>query len=209
MKPEKYQAEEKDVPFLQLISGSSDDTQVNVIDWRREDAVGPVLKQGSCGGCWAITAAGMLEGAISIQKKSKADVSVQQIIDCASKYNTGSVYVSKGCDGGYLEEAFMYAKEFPLTTNKAYPFTGKNQECKLAPNMESTKVNVKGIYQVGKNYEQISRALKYGPVAAQIDGNSWMLKNYKKGIINKFSACGQNIDHAVLIVGHGYDRITR
>ena len=44
MKPEIIQYEEKDVPFLQLISNVNEDTQVNVIDWRREDAVGPVHK---------------------------------------------------------------------------------------------------------------------------------------------------------------------
>jgi hypothetical protein len=79
----------------------------------------------------------VLEGAISINKKSKAEVSVQQILDCASKYNTQAYrlsknepmspeFLSKGCDGGYLEEAFMYAKAYPLATNKNYPFNGKH-----------------------------------------------------------------------------------
>jgi hypothetical protein len=35
-------------------------------------------------------------------------------------------FLSKGCDGGYLEEAFMYAKAYPLATNKNYPFNGKH-----------------------------------------------------------------------------------
>ena len=99
-----------------------------------------------------------------------------------------------------------------MATNRAYPFIGKNQPCDertKSSQSESTKFNIKGIYKVGSSFEQISRALSYGPIAAQIDGNSWMLKNYKKGIINKFSSCGQNIDHAVLIVGHGYDRATK
>jgi len=70
MKPDIFEDDEKDVPFLQLVAGEVDNNQVNVIDWRRDDAVGPVHKQDNCGGCWAITAAGVLEGAIRIKQKS-------------------------------------------------------------------------------------------------------------------------------------------
>jgi C1A family cysteine protease len=68
MKPEKKYEDEGDNLFLQLYS--DDQSQNNIIDWRREDAVGPVHKQGNCGGCWAITAAGVMESAVRIKDKT-------------------------------------------------------------------------------------------------------------------------------------------
>lgn len=114
MKPDIKEIE--DDQLLQLAS-NGEDSYNNIIDWRRDNAVGPVHKQGSCGGCWAITAAGVMESALRIKTKSQAhEISVQQIIDCASKHNNQK-FVSKGCGGGYIEEAFQYAKLNPLLSN--------------------------------------------------------------------------------------------
>lgn len=62
------------------------------IDWRGK-AVTNVKNQGSCGGCWAFSTAGALEGAFAAHEKQLKDFSVQQIIDCCRI----DLY---GCNGG-------------------------------------------------------------------------------------------------------------
>lgn len=64
-------------------------------------------------------------------------LSVQQIIDC------GVPVGRNGCDGGFLEEAYLYIKNYGLLSEIKYPFvsylTGKSNQC---PN------NTKGYFKI-------------------------------------------------------------
>lgn len=70
----------------------------NEVDWRGK-AVTKVKNQGSCGGCWAFSTAGAMEGAYAANQREIKDFSVQQIIDCCRI----NLY---GCNGGDPVVAF-------------------------------------------------------------------------------------------------------
>ena len=96
------------------------------LDWRSEGAVSRVKRQGRCGACWAIAAAGALEGANAIHSNKLVEVSEQQILDCASMEPFRSVK----CDGGYISEALRYSKTSLIATRENYPYLGFNNTCR-------------------------------------------------------------------------------
>lgn len=96
------------------------------LDWRYEGAVSRVKRQGRCGACWAIAAAGALEGASAIQTKKLVELSEQQILDCASM----NPFRSGKCDGGYISEALRYGQTTLIATRDNYPYLGFNNTCR-------------------------------------------------------------------------------
>ena len=110
-------------------------------DWRDKGVVTPVKHQGSCGSCWAFTAAGVLESAYAIATSKKVvELSEQQILDCVN-WTTWLFWLSDGCNGGFAQEAFNFGKHNFITERKLYPYKGsKSNNCR----------------QKGKNTEVIS-----------------------------------------------------
>lgn len=49
------------------------------------------------------------------------ELSKQQIVDCTRD----STYENHGCDGGYLDTSFQYAKQVGLVKDSFYPYTNK------------------------------------------------------------------------------------
>ena len=96
------------------------------LDWRKQGVVSRVKRQGRCGACWAIAAAGALEGALAIETGKFVEMSEQQIMDCASMHP----YKSEQCEGGYISEALRYAKTTLLATRDNYPYLGFNNTCR-------------------------------------------------------------------------------
>lgn len=96
------------------------------LDWRSQGVVSRVKRQGWCGACWAIAAAGALEGSNAIQTGKLVEISEQQILDCASMPPFRSVK----CDGGYISEAFRYSKTSLIATRENYPYLGFNNTCR-------------------------------------------------------------------------------
>ena len=110
-----------------------------------------------------------------------------------------------GCSGGEQSSAFCWTYHTGgLCTEERYPYTsggGKDgQEChqNCAP-----AVTVGGYHAIPAGDEDaLLKALQIGPVAIGLDASSTAFALYKKGIINTPS-CGNQIDHAVLLVGYG------
>jgi len=51
---------------------------------------------------------------------------------------------------------------------------------------------------------QLAQALQLGPVSIGVDASGWGFAMYKNGIIKRW--CGDEINHAVLLVGYGTDK---
>lgn len=92
--------------------------------------------QGSCGSCWAFSAAGALEGQLAKKTGQLLELSTQNLVDCV---------LEEGCDGGYLGLAYKYViKNGGMNSERDYPYVGK--VCWYQPVVDelSTSQNSKG-----------------------------------------------------------------
>merc|ERR1712113_1286922 len=81
-------------------------------DWREASVVSPTKDQGSCGSCWAFSAAETFESHLAIETKTAVQkLSPQQIVSCAP--NPDQCGGSGGCDGSTQPLAFSYTKTAP------------------------------------------------------------------------------------------------
>lgn len=166
---------------------------VGAVDWVAKGVITSVKNQGSCGSCWAFAATAVHESYQVL--KNKRDVSInlspQQLVDCS----TDGPYENHGCGGGYASHGIEYIKDNGQTTEEAYPYVAKNQECAVATG--SYKIN--GVAEV-TGCANMENALTSTPLAVRVDASNW--KTYKSGIFND---CAEHHNHAVLLVGSTTD----
>jgi cathepsin F len=192
---------------LNFLSGSGEETSsakpgdrllqslpVN-FDWRDYGAVTSVKTQGSCGGCWAFSANGVIEGQISIKYKKSISLSNQQLIDCD--------FGNSGCSGGMMGPAFNYImRAGGIMTQSSYPYLGYQNFCRY--NANAVVARVTGWSSAGSTNESVIMAFLYrtGPLAITMNANT--LQYYRGGVYNApYSQCPINPTHGVLLVGYG------
>ena len=81
---------------------------------------------GRCGGCWAFSATGALEGAYFKSQGTLISFSEEDLIQCNS-------VTDSGCDGGLMDNAFRWVESNGIATEAAYPYTsgsGTTGSCK-------------------------------------------------------------------------------
>ena len=167
-------------------------------DWRKKNAVTSVKNQYKCGGCWAFSATGAIEGLISIQDNILYNLSQQELIDCSTNYG------NHGCEGGSMDLAFQYVIDNGLCLNLSYPYEGSDGQCRRECNSVVTIGNYSDI--VPNNEKILKRAVYQQPVSVAIQANKRSFQMYQSGVYSDLD-CGIQLDHGVLIVGYGYDYI--
>lgn len=115
-----------------------------------------------------------------------------------------SAYGNLGCSGGWYFWAWDYMKANPLTTEANYPYVSGNG---ITYACNSTKASqgvykVTGYTQVAASSTAIKSAINLKPVSVAIEADTYVFQTYTSGILTS-SACGTNIDHAVVAVGYG------
>jgi len=103
----------------------SDDSN---IDWT-PNLVKP-KDQGVCGSCWTFCTVGAVEALYSKVHSQKGstpvviNLSEQLLVDC------DRTFLSHGCDGGEMNEAYDYMIKEGVVLGNDYPYKAANLECK-------------------------------------------------------------------------------
>ncbi|KAI9113861.1 hypothetical protein K1719_015112 [Acacia pycnantha] len=177
----------------------SDDILPETKDWRKEGIVSPVKDQGHCGSCWTFSTTGAMEAAYAQAFGKNISLSEQQLVDCAGAFN------NFGCHGGLPSQAFEYIKyNGGLETEKAYPYTGKNEVCKFSAENVAIRVLDSVNITLGAEDELKHAVAFVRPVSVAFEVVSGF-RFYKKGVYTS-DTCGSSpmdVNHAVLAVGYG------
>eukprot|EP00727_Mastigamoeba_balamuthi_P009562 m51a1_g5228 hypothetical protein (335) ;mRNA; r:281373-282518 len=171
----------------------------------------PAIKnQGSCGSCWAFSAAGTAEG-VWFRKTSKViSLSEQQLVNC-DKLN------ANGCNGGSPYYAFVWMNVYNsggLTGSTDLPYTsGLNG---AVPACSATKYPNRATFTSSKLFGAVpsdnlvmTYLQQYGPISVAVAADQFQY--YQSGVLdtplckNTMSA----LNHGVILVGYGVDPVTR
>lgn len=143
------------------------------IDWVAKGKVSPIKDQGNCGSCWAFSAVATLESFSLLKDGRFTPLSEQQLVDCSRSYG------NQGCNGGFNYQALSYVKDKGITTNSAFPYTGKNGGCHIDGG--SFKISSVGS---AKGCPGIQTAVASRPIGVSADATNW--SKYSKGILEIF-----------------------
>merc|ERR1719446_1048899 len=94
---------------------------------------GPILRQqGSCGSCWAISAAEAVEAQLQRNGVDRSTrVSAQALVDCVP--NPQHCGGTGGCDGATGELAYTFMREHGIPLESSYAYTAETGSCPLNP----------------------------------------------------------------------------
>nr|XP_026259765.1 cathepsin S [Urocitellus parryii] len=144
-------------------------------DWREKGCVTEVKSQGSCGACWAFSAVGALEAQVKMKTGNLVSLSAQNLVDCSTEK-----YENKGCNGGFMTEAFQYIIDNNgIESEASYPYKAMTKVLAYQRFLREIWIGAK----LGKNLTNTALMAKSG--------------------VYYDSSCTQNVNHGVLVVGYG------
>uniref|UniRef100_A0A452R388 Procathepsin L n=1 Tax=Ursus americanus TaxID=9643 RepID=A0A452R388_URSAM len=149
------------------------------VDWREKGCVTQVKYQGACGACWAFSAVGALEAQLKLKTGNLVSLSAQNLVDCSTEK-----YGNKGCNGGFMTEAFQYIIDNNgIDSEASYPYkaTVRHRQPFCAA--------------LGPYHLQMSFIATY----CSLFFSTCILFS---GVYYDPS-CTQNVNHGVLVVGYG------
>lgn len=168
-------------------------------DWTVGGAVTPVKNQGACGSCWSFSATGAIEGLNFINTGDLVSLSEQQLVSCDR--------IDQGCNGGLMENAFGYVKRHGICKDEDYPYTsgsGDRGQCQECP----VYMNIAGYNAVPpRNETALQLAVYQQPVSIALEADRKAFQFYSDGVMDS-TECGQELNHAVLLVGWGSENGT-
>lgn len=170
-------------------------------DLRTLNRVTTPSDQGGCGDCFAYASATAIEYWYSHLKNMKSHIpkfSAWEMAQCTSRNNKPNTL----CDGGLMEYIFDYGERFALSFDKEY----KRNSCRnigaLQSHLQVIDYDVQSIEDNRHVEDHIPHLLhKYGPITVGIDTNNQHIDHYVGGTFPEH-LCGNDIDHAVAIVGY-------
>ncbi len=137
-----------------------------------------------------------------VERKSidMADLSVQELLDCDTRYD-------QGCAGGNPLLAFNFLHKYGVTSTKNYPYVGVQNTCNVHKvGQPIATVESWGIL-TEDHEDNMEKVIRYiGPVAVGLGAYDPSFLSYSGGVFTSTegSRCNHFVaDHAMLIVGYG------
>ena len=172
---------------------------VEGFDWRNRHGIDwttPVKYQGTCGGCWAFSAVGSVEGLVNLyyNQKLDLDLSEQQIISCTppapffiNPTTNDTSFYSNDCHGGYPEYGLRYIVGNGVVNENCLPYEEVDDNCDNICDNSSESIKIAN-YEVfyGENGFNTNDVLK-----SKIIHNGMLA-----GVVGGWS-------HAMVMVGYG------
>uniref|UniRef100_A0A8D2AZ04 Cathepsin L1-like n=1 Tax=Sciurus vulgaris TaxID=55149 RepID=A0A8D2AZ04_SCIVU len=171
------------------------------VDWREEGYVTPVKDQPRTPRprwCLAV-ATGALEGQMFRKTGVLVSLSEQNLLDCSR------VQGNQGCHGGLMDSAFQYIKDNGgLDSEESYPYEAQVGSCRYNP--ENSAANDTGVMYIPKHEAALKKAVAtVGPISVSIDASLQSFQFYEKGIYYDAECKSHEPNHAVLVVGYGFE----
>ncbi|XP_047640688.1 cathepsin S [Phacochoerus africanus] len=168
------------------------------LDWREKGCVTEVKYQGSCGSCWAFSAVGALEAQVKMKTGRLVSLSAQNLVDCSTEK-----YRNKGCNGGFMTEAFQYIIDNDgIDSEASYPYKAVDGKCKYDSKNRAATCSRYTELPFADEYALKEAVANKGPVSVAIDAKHSSFFFYRSGVYYDPS-CTQNVNHGVLVVGYG------
>lgn len=167
-------------------------------DWRTvPNVVSPVKNQAQCGSCWAFSTVEALESLYYIKTNNSILLSPQELVDCSSTFG------NNGCNGGLMTSAFEYIiANNGLCSEADIPYLAIDDVCNLS-NCKIKYANINNCYTINRGDQlAMKEIVSLQPISVAIEADTFLFQFYSDGIITG-QDCGQNIDHAVVVVGYG------
>jgi len=173
------------------------------IDWKSKATA--IKNQAGCGSCWAFAATSVIESHLAIASGTLVDLSPQQLTSCTE--NPQECGGTGGCQGATAQLAFNYTIEHGIAEAATWPYTsggGRNGECYSFQGMRMPIASIESYVQVTQNSESaLVEAVQHGPVAVSVSASGWSI--YGHGIFDGCSSTRVIVNHAVVLMGYGYD----
>ena len=146
-------------------------------------------------------------------------LSEQELVDCSKE--------NHGCNGGIMHKAFDFIiNNKGLVSNEDYPYKAITKECNIY-NCSSNSIDKCGLDHNNSDISSINKvngsylkeyefsvpksiidriiSLQISPITIAIDASSIYFRYYKSGVIDININETQQLNHAVLLVGYGFD----
>uniref|UniRef100_A0A2K5PX97 Cathepsin S n=1 Tax=Cebus imitator TaxID=2715852 RepID=A0A2K5PX97_CEBIM len=152
---------------------------------------------GSCGSCWAFSAVGALEAQLKLKTGKLVSLSAQNLVDCSEKYG------NKGCNGGFMTEAFQYIIDNKgIDSEASYPYKATDQKCQYDSKYRAATCSKYTELPYGREDVLKEAVANKGPVCVGVDASHPSFFLYRSGVYYD-PACTQKVNHGVLVIGYG------
>eukprot|EP00913_Durusdinium_trenchii_P028845 g27047.t1 len=176
----------------------NDDLPENWQKWRNLKTLQVIANQGSCGSCWAVTSATILNAHREIYRNATELLSPQELVNCVpNPQNCGG---SGGSDQQCLNNGHAL-----LELSGSDDFADSGVRMATSKSVGLHTLHMQGWEKLPENkYEPLILGL--GPVAVSVSADGWEL--YMSGI---FGDCPRDavIDHAVTLIAYGQEYKTK